>query len=353
MTKNDTKGLHYPAPIRYTLSGVDKYWEESMGDDLSVFQDMLKSEELSLHEIAMKMCHYSTFITVLNLLGLNATSENNGLLLNFLGYLRWKWTNSPLFEVDDELNTLLQHSDIGTHCPCHYFRLPYSQMYIEFGKKRNMDIELQLSPGDRYPIEGVMLSERLISPHQLQLPDSVKLKLKITQDNIRYFEIAVTGSPIGRASRSSDSIKTIPIIITNEDESVETLVDRHMKYMSSPRNDITPMTDYDFNFYKTIIEHLAKVLLYLNSSAKRTEYYPDRTDVLNKIKVTKSKSKQAKLERKAQRVVDRYIVSSHWRRGHFRNQSYGVGRANHKVIWILPTLIGAGDIGIKDYEVKS
>lgn len=33
----------------------------------------------------------------------------------------------------------------------------------------------------------------------------------------------------------------------------------------------------------------------------------------------------------------------HWRRGHFRNQAYGVKHSERKVIWIEPTLIGADE----------
>jgi len=31
----------------------------------------------------------------------------------------------------------------------------------------------------------------------------------------------------------------------------------------------------------------------------------------------------------------------HWRRGHMRNQAYGPGRADHRIMWIEPSLIGA------------
>jgi hypothetical protein len=31
----------------------------------------------------------------------------------------------------------------------------------------------------------------------------------------------------------------------------------------------------------------------------------------------------------------------HWRRGHFRNQAFGIGRSERKVIWLEPTLIAA------------
>ncbi len=31
----------------------------------------------------------------------------------------------------------------------------------------------------------------------------------------------------------------------------------------------------------------------------------------------------------------------HWRRGHFRQQAFGVGRTEHKIIWLEPTLVNA------------
>lgn len=33
----------------------------------------------------------------------------------------------------------------------------------------------------------------------------------------------------------------------------------------------------------------------------------------------------------------------HWRRGHMRNQAIGAGRADHKIIWIEPMLVGASE----------
>lgn len=33
-------------------------------------------------------------------------------------------------------------------------------------------------------------------------------------------------------------------------------------------------------------------------------------------------------------------VRLHWRRGHFRQQAYGIGRLQHKVIWIEPMMVG-------------
>lgn len=49
--------------------------------------------------------------------------------------------------------------------------------------------------------------------------------------------------------------------------------------------------------------------------------------------------------------------STHWRRGHWRNQQYGIGRESKRVIWIKPTLINKdnNDSNIKGhvYDVKN
>lgn len=34
-------------------------------------------------------------------------------------------------------------------------------------------------------------------------------------------------------------------------------------------------------------------------------------------------------------------VRLHWRRGHFRQQAYGIARSKHKIIWIEPMMVGA------------
>lgn len=41
-------------------------------------------------------------------------------------------------------------------------------------------------------------------------------------------------------------------------------------------------------------------------------------------------------------------VSAHWRRGHWRNQVHGPGRLLRKLIWVMPSLIGAAKDGARD-----
>jgi hypothetical protein len=38
-------------------------------------------------------------------------------------------------------------------------------------------------------------------------------------------------------------------------------------------------------------------------------------------------------------------VATHWRRGHWRNQSHGPARSLRKLIWVMPVLVGAKDSG--------
>lgn len=42
----------------------------------------------------------------------------------------------------------------------------------------------------------------------------------------------------------------------------------------------------------------------------------------------------------AETATARAGVRTHWRRGHFRNQAHGEGRAQRKIIWIQPVLVG-------------
>ena len=35
-------------------------------------------------------------------------------------------------------------------------------------------------------------------------------------------------------------------------------------------------------------------------------------------------------------------VTTHWRRGHWRNQAFGPGRSLRKLIWVMPVRVGAG-----------
>lgn len=49
------------------------------------------------------------------------------------------------------------------------------------------------------------------------------------------------------------------------------------------------------------------------------------------------------IQKKASGSVQEGGVSAHWRRGHWRNQAHGELRAKHKLIWIEPILVKAGE----------
>ena len=76
--------------------------------------------------------------------------------------------------------------------------------------------------------------------------------------------------------------------------------------------------------------------------------------------------KAAKVRRHVDKLYDRILlgpltlpghgerdeVSPHWRRGHFRVQSYGPQHSLRKVIFIAPTLVRADRLGVPEQEMS-
>jgi hypothetical protein len=124
------------------------------------------------------------------------------------------------------------------------------------------------------------------------------------------------------------------------------------------------------------MRQIMKTLLYVNSNNARLEEMNSLDQIRERLGNVQPK-KRAKLERKMMKESN-YIrvgagiipleanpsnvrggnVKTHWRRGHFRLQHFGKGRAEEKIIWIEPVLVNEekltepGDVKQKEYNVS-
>ncbi|TXT28310.1 MAG: hypothetical protein FD131_3175 [Rhodocyclaceae bacterium] len=124
---------------------------------------------------------------------------------------------------------------------------------------------------------------------------------------------------------------------------------------------------------------LMKILLYITVPSARSERRFDCTEKLAAAAAENSPKRRTKLENEAARAYDRIVIGpmsimvedqradltghrempTHWRRGFFRQQRHGEGRAQTKHIFIAPLLVRAdrlvGEAPLpvpKEYVVK-
>lgn len=121
-----------------------------------------------------------------------------------------------------------------------------------------------------------------------------------------------------------------------------------------------------FPIYRSALRLVVNALCYITAYAEDVqESWPDGTPERLKAQTASSKFKEArnaksKLESLGYVPVNfcgrswqhhsevvvgksRKGVAIHWRRGHWKRQPYGEGRKLRKLIWIMPTMVGAND----------
>jgi hypothetical protein len=110
--------------------------------------------------------------------------------------------------------------------------------------------------------------------------------------------------------------------------------------------------------FREALKLIINCLCYLSSPSREVaDTYPD-TDLTRRITEAPSPLERARARNQASREGYTLIhfcggslerqsrvpsggreLSAHWRRGHWRNQAFGLGRAQRRLIWIRPTLV--------------
>lgn len=372
MTDTSTGPLaRMPHPARVRAGGVLKEMQRIFGDQ---FWQMF-CEQAAHRASVMELGQF--FVKATAALGPVNESIGVGSIDAMMAALILQQTGDRCFQYTDELQALLARSDIGADAPVQYLRPPYPSVYIEFGVARDKDSSLQLHHrlSGAHIVEGAYVFDHDI-PANAQWPIGLWKYLGVdTVRPMRVVEVVLTGSPLGKADYLDDCTHFFMLYIQNEQETVETLIDKHLAYYASEdctRDGEERMTEQGKQDAEQCILHLAKSLLYLHTHPE-TILNSERSDLEKQLKMVGQK-KRARLLRRLPRTYDRVIVrppggtlmanmttathgerATHWRRGHFRQQACGPGHREHKLIFIEPTLVGGKGFGaapLKPYVVK-
>lgn len=287
------------------------------------------------------------------------------------------------FQIDDRLLAGLRLTDIGREAPTSWFRLPYSDVFIEFGAKRDLPLSVHHRASGAHRLEGVYIHEAQSDRAWDAHPDIVrKLGLDLSRPR-RVLNFLFIGSPLEHNGVLDDASLTFALILQETQESrplMEVLEEQLNAYIElAQKNAAQGNSSFDVIEHNDIVlamDLLAKCVLYLNTNSVRLELREERKALEDRLSKVKSGKKRAKLERRVARAYDHVLVTAdwgadtastkgerargpvraHWRRGHFRHQRYGPGRKKTRLTWIQPVLVNPGTLPgpptAKPYKVK-
>lgn len=291
-----------------------------------------------------------------------------------------------IFSLSPFLIYLLNHTDIG-NIRFSDIKLPYDCIYLHFGSltdieypirsfehKHEIDFQLQ-SENKKLYLDGAFISQS--DDHSLSIrltfidsKESYSNKVAITKD-LRFPTIGFTLSfskwneetlepEINSETTFNDSTvcfydiwdpKTEPSeikfhemhkAIKNPDDCYESEWEEYVLFDKSLMIIINSLcylnfVDNDIEL-STTNERATQIIKELNSTKKHQQ--------VNRLKEKLSKFSYSKIHYCGNRIESDFKVTGtgievepHWRRGHWRNQPFGSGLTNKKLIWIKPTIV--------------
>jgi len=251
-------------------------------------------------------------------------------------------------QTTDALEQLLRHSDFGSDVPGSWFRTPYPGVYIEFGSRRDFPVTMRHPESGVHVVEGCYLFE-----------GGVRLAERgADSEPVRGYDVIICGSAAGKKSVLDDVYVHMAIAIEDEDEPITSLVKRTIEQFRKRTGGVP-----NDEAFLPVIEHVAKVLVYLNTAEARRLVVTEGTEASRRIAAIKSPAKIEKAKRQAAHLYDRIVVGptvlpapggdetgggemrTHWRRGHIRAQAYGAQHLLRRPVWIQPMLVRADKLG--------
>lgn len=262
--------------------------------------------------------------------------------------MRQLHTPAPYFLIEDSLLELLEHTDISDEVPVGQMHMPFSRIFIEFGRKR---ANLPFVPN----VETGM--------HTLE---SAYIELAEDKEVGRHLSVLFIGSPVGHANIGDDATLNMALPMFDPDMPLKRANELSFNLMvsASRSNGYAAPPQAWVATTKELMRLLVKVLLYIGLPDVRREVHNDRKDLLEQLERLKSPGKRAKLQRKLGKTVDYVVikapaesqytsdeteggartVKAHWRRGHLRTQRHGPQLSLTKTVFIAPVLVGRGDV---------
>lgn len=264
------------------------------------------------------------------------------LLCAMMEYSRaeeWEENQGVAYELTGPLMDLMANTDIEPDVPIHLVRPPFPVISLKPAPGRSFQ-DLGFALLADFPIEEVIVS-RLPS---VDNPDAEYLGFELLVPATR-----LDGSPLGGMS-----LFTEIFIEVGKDEETP-IGEKVLNHIQGDDRGESPLNWLEFTTF------LLKILLYITVPSARAERRFDRTQKLEAAAAEKNPKRRVRLENEAERAYDRIVIGptsvlvedqssesaghrempTHWRRGFFRRQRHGEGRAQIKHVFIAPLLVRA------------
>lgn len=295
-------------------------------------------------------------------------SDNYLKFSNFISWKKWYDGGRNIFSFSKEILEMLNYTDVD-NVSINSIKLPYSNFYLSI-----KPLGLYLDEDTKELIEGVFVNdnqhftdgrkrlefqfagsfEKTYEKHSKQgLP-------KVYKGNFWDFDLFFN---------EKININTIQDSLDDEIEMLELEI-----FPEEEKNsDTKVVTDNKLDFYKrkvdftnNIVKLIINCLLYLSLPKENqdiSERYPDNLphNFNRKMNFAKGKKEIEKIHKRIKEtgfssikyIGDNYrknhstnseigvLISSHWRRGHWRHQAFGKEFKQKKLVWIHPTIVNS------------
>ena len=256
----------------------------------------------------------------------------------------------PHFLVDDDLLSVLLATDIDEEIPMRFLTPGQNRLFIEFGRRRDLDVVLLNSATGEHILEGayVETAANIGGAGTLEDPDSV-------------LKVVLTGSPLGKSQALDDAVFSFILPCDDPDLTLHEAMDAAIRGCRAPGAGQTPIQQYEWDNAREALQLLVKSLLYVSMSSARRQISREFSEAQSRLATIKSGSKLAKAKRQMRGLRDhililppaddpsdghgrldgahRRTVGAHWRRWHFRLQRHGKGNSLVKVVLIRQVLV--------------
>ncbi|MEZ8283114.1 hypothetical protein AB6C51_23080 [Vibrio splendidus] len=307
-----------------------------------------------------------------NFLSQSDTAHNAfiGLSSAILPY-KFNKVDGNILTTSNEVDNLLIGTDIGDDIPIAYLRPPFKTCFIEFTEDRTSPIKVYNEETNEHVLEGVYITESIIQPGDDAM-DILKDSPEIDETKeVRALDLMFIGSPLGKAHNKDDALRIQGFYIQDNKLTIKSELERIISLYGNDQDFAS-----DMNYLSDGLNHMAKVLLFMNCKQYRDTAFNERKEILKKISSLKSPAKIKKYDKKLRKSYDRLVIKpedhvvyqkqskdeqhsdghspkkAHWRKGHFRMQPYGPGATQRKVLFIEPTIVGGIFAKTKSYNVR-
>lgn len=272
----------------------------------------------------------------------------------------------PIIEATPALLEMLESTDIENAITADQLRMPMPRSLYLLMPRTGEEYRLYDGAGGYFPLEGVLIREsHPIDPN--------------TGESERWWELIIASSTTAASKNAMDDAYYYrPLSISKSAESKSILeliadydIELYAKLGLTPPAPGSP-EEKNETVIRRVVSLASKALLYLNIPDIRRIDHRGHSDLV-RAAPPKDPVKRRKYEQRIRGTFDRIVVGptweevgfgsesestsrkAHFRRGHFRNQAFGIGLSQRRLIWVRPTVVGAQDcdsVPPRDYTLK-